>query len=222
MGVGWMILYLMAIVVFSFALPLYSFWNMDDFNWGNTRVVAGESGRKVVITDEGKFDPASIPRKKWEDYQAELWETQTGKDDTQSEISGYSYGTKAQGVVSEYPYYPSRPGSTTGFAHHHNNNNPYDTRNNSRMSLANSEIGLNNIRMSTFSQSQFFSGEDQADLPSDDALLAEIKEILRTADLMTVTKKGIKQELEGRFGVPLDAKRQYINSATEAILSGQL
>ena len=209
--VGWMILYLLAIVVFSFALPLYSFWNMDDFNWGNTRVVAGESGKKVVITDEGKFDPASIPRKKWEDYQAELWETQTGKDDTQSEVSGYSYGTKAQGVVSEYPYYPSRPGSTTGFAHH-NNNNPYDTRNNSRMSLANSEIGLNNIRMSTFSQSQFFPGEDQADLPSDDALLAEIKEILRTADLMTVTKKGIKQELEGRFGVPLDAKRQYINS----------
>jgi len=39
---------------------------------------------------------------------------------------------------------------------------------------------------------------------------------------MTVTKKGIKQELERRFGVPLDAKRVYINSATEALLSGQL
>jgi chitin synthase len=213
--VGWMILYLLAIIVFSFALPLYAFWNMDDFNWGNTRVVAGEKGKKVVITDEGKFDPSSIPRKKWEDYQAELWETQTGRDDTQSELSGYSYGTKAQGgefygakshaAVSEYPYYPSRPGSTTGWGQH-------ESRNQSRMSLAHSEAGLNNIRMSTFNASQVFSPEDQVDLPSDDALLAEIRDILRTADLMTVTKKGIKLELEGRFGVPLDAKRQYINS----------
>ena len=49
-------------------------------------------------------------------------------------------------------------------------------------------------------------------LPSDDAILAEIREILRTADLMTVTKKSIKLELERRFGVGLDAKRPYINS----------
>ena len=51
-----------------------------------------------------------------------------------------------------------------------------------------------------------------AGLPSDDALLAEIREILRTADLMAVTKKGIKLELERRFGVPLDSRRAYINS----------
>jgi chitin synthase len=204
--IGWMILYILALPVFSFGLPLYSFWNMDDFNWGNTRVVAGEKGKKVVITDEGKFDPSSIPRKKWEEYQAELWETQTGRDDLQSEVSGYSYGTKAQGVVSEYQYYPSRPGSTVGLTQ----NLAYESRNPSRMSLAASEMGGN--RMSTFGGSQFFNPDDQVGLPSDDALLAEIREVLRTADLMTVTKKGIKQELERRFGVPLDAKRAYINS----------
>lgn len=96
----------------------------------------------------------------------------------------------------------------------------YEQRNHSRMSLAASDAGGN--RNSQFGGSQFFSPEDMVGLPSDDALLAEIREILRTADLMTVTKKGIKQELERRFGVPLDAKRQYINSATEALLSGQL
>jgi len=216
--VGWMILYILAIPVFSFALPLYSFWNMDDFNWGNTRVVAGEKGKKIVISDEGKFDPSTIPRKKWEDYQAELWETQTGRDETQSEVSGYSYGTKAQGLVSEYAYNPSRAGSTTGLAY-----NPYESRNPSRLSLAPSEMGLGNPhRTSTFRDSQFFTPDDMVALPSEDALLAEIRDILRTADLMPVTKKGIKQELEGRFGVPLDAKRAYINSATEAILSGNL
>ncbi|KAK9436804.1 class V chitin synthase [Metarhizium brunneum] len=214
--VGWMILYVMAVPVFSFGLPLYAFWHMDDFNWGTTRVVAGEKGKKVVISDEGKFDPSSIPRKKWEEYQAELWETQTSRDDSRSEISGISYGTKAQAVVSEYGF-PSRPDSTTGFAAHAL---PYDSRNNSRMSLAHSDIGHH--RMSQFGGSQFFNPDDMVGLPSDDALLAEIRDILKTADLMTVTKKGIKQELERRFDVPLDAKRAYINSATEALLSGQL
>jgi chitin synthase len=217
--VGWMILYIIAIPVFSFGLPLYSFWHMDDFNWGNTRVVAGEKGKKVIVTDEGKFDPSSIPRKKWEEYQAELWETQTSRDDVRSEISGISYGTKAHTPMSEYGY-GSRAESTTGLVPPMPNN-PYDTRNQSRMSLAPSEM-MNNNRMSQFGGSQFFSPDDMVGLPSDDALLAEIRDILKTADLMTVTKKSIKQELERRFGVPLDAKRPYINSATEALLTGQL
>lgn len=216
--VGWMILYILAVPVFSFGLPLYSFWHMDDFAWGNTRVVAGEKGKKVVVTDEGKFDPESIPRKKWEDYQAELWETQTSRDDSRSEVSGYSYATKANAYVSEYGV-PSRPGSTTGLVPAMPNM-PHNSRSFSRMSMGGSEMGDN--RMSTFGGSQFFSAEDMVGLPSDDAILAEIREILKTADLMTVTKKGIKQELERRFDVPLDAKRQYINSATEALLSGQL
>ncbi|KAI1089592.1 glycosyltransferase family 2 protein [Rostrohypoxylon terebratum] len=222
--IGWMLMYIVAVPVFSFALPLYAFWHMDDFNWGNTRVVAGEKGKKIVITDEGKFDPASIPRKKWEEYQAELWEAQTsrGGDDTRSEISGFSYATKP-GMhmgVAEYQYAASRAGSTTGMVP------PYDMKNAahmSRMSFAPTEN-----RMSHFGGSQFFGNQHDVEMtnltgmPSDDALLAEIREILRTADLMTVTKKGIKQELERRFNVSLDSKRLYINSATEALLSGQL
>jgi chitin synthase len=39
---------------------------------------------------------------------------------------------------------------------------------------------------------------------------------------MKISKKTVKQELERRFGVNLDAKRPYINSATEAVLSGVL
>ncbi|KAK3306562.1 glycosyltransferase family 2 protein [Chaetomium strumarium] len=230
--IGWMILYVLAIPVFSFGLPLYAFWHMDDFNWGNTRVVAGEKGKKIVISDEGKFDPASIPRKKWEEYQAELWEAQTQAgglhDDARSEVSGYSYATRPGVPHSEYGGYgPSRPGSTVGY--------PAMPTAPSRMSLAASEMlmqpGVNNNRMSQFGGSQFLGPSasqpelelnNLAGLPSDDALLAEIREILRTADLMTVTKKGVKQELERRFGVPLDSKRAYINSATEAVLSGQL
>jgi chitin synthase len=243
--IGWMILYILAIPVFSFALPLYSFWHMDDFNWGNTRVVAGDQGKKVVISDEGKFDPASIPRNKWEEFQAELWEAQTVRDDTRSEASGYSYATRPNVAHSEYGgYTPSRPGSTTG-------GYPAMPSAGSRMSLAASDmLMMPGNRASQFGGSQFLGHSPSqpelemsnlAGMPSDDALLAEIREILRTADLMTVTKKGVKQELERRFGVPLDTRRAYINSgeyflpsylcvtglltliiATEAVLSGQL
>jgi len=59
-------------------------------------------------------------------------------------------------------------------------------------------------------------------LPSDDAILAEIRDFLRTADLMRVTKKGVKIEMERRFGVRMDSKRAYISSATEAVLAGAL
>lgn len=224
--IGWMILYIIALPVFSFALPLYSFWHMDDFNWGNTRVIAGEQGKKIVVSDEGKFDPASIPRKKWEEYQSELWEAQTSRagDDTRSEISGYSYATKPGMNTGAADYYAhSQPGSTVGVIPPYGVGQPGHM---SRMSLAPSEIplGAGNHRMSQFGGSQFLGvggGNNQdlemtnlanANLPSDDALLAEIREILRTADLMTITKKGIKQELERRFGVPLDAKKAYINS----------
>lgn len=211
--IGWMILYVLAVPVFSFALPLYSFWHMDDFNWGNTRVVAGENGHKIVISDEGKFDPASIPRKKWEEYQAELWEAQTSRDDARSEVSGFSYATKPNVAVSEYGYVPSRPASTTGY--------PPMPNAQSRMSLAASDMLMAGNRQSQFGGSQFLAASPSqqelemtnlAGMPSDDALLAEIREILKTADLMTVTKKGVKQELERRFGVPLDARRAYINS----------
>ncbi|CRK11476.1 hypothetical protein BN1723_001808 [Verticillium longisporum] len=143
--IGWMVLYILAIPVFSFGLPLYSFWYMDDFNWGNTRVVAGEKGKKIIVTDEGKFDPASIPRKKWEEYQGEIWEAQTVRDDARSEVSGYSYATKGHpGVqvgISEYGGY-SRPGSIAGgFSGAHAM--PPLPMNTSRMSLAASEMGGN-------------------------------------------------------------------------------
>ena len=84
--VGWMVFYILAIPAFSFFLPLYSFWRMDDFSWGQTRIVMGEAGKKMIVhvraslsfersrnsrfvlKDEGKFDPRSIPLKSWNDY----------------------------------------------------------------------------------------------------------------------------------------------------------
>jgi len=59
-------------------------------------------------------------------------------------------------------------------------------------------------------------------LPSDEQLLAEIRTMLASANLMSVTKKDVKTHLERVFGVPLDIRREYINQCTEAVLSGRL
>lgn len=67
--VGWMIIYILAFPVYSFILPIYSFWNQDNFSWGNTRVVIGEKGTKqIVAEDDEGFDPRTIPLQRWDDY----------------------------------------------------------------------------------------------------------------------------------------------------------
>ena len=68
--IGWMIVYLIAYPVYGFALPVYSFWHMDDFAWGNTRVVVGEKGGKKIIasSEDEKFDDSIIPMKRWEQH----------------------------------------------------------------------------------------------------------------------------------------------------------
>ncbi|KAJ4364397.1 hypothetical protein N0V83_008991 [Neocucurbitaria cava] len=203
--IGWMIIYILATPVFAFGLPLYAFWHMDDFSWGNTRVVTGEKGQKVVVSDEGKFDPASIPKKRWEEYQAEMWEQHTIRDD-RSEISGYTYATRkpfGAGSIAGSEYGgmpPSRPMSHLDLPRYNNQ---------SRLSLAQSGYAMDSMEM--------------ANLPSDDAILIEIKDILQNSDLMSVTKKHVKAELEKRFGCDLSLKKQFIGSAVESLLvSGQL
>src|SRR5271169_5579197 len=95
--IGWMIVYLLAYPIYGFALPVYSFWHMDDFAWGNTRIVVGEKGGKKIVatTEDEKFDDKIIPMKRWEGFAQE---------------KGYPVGpamevvdTSASVFVEEYP-----------------------------------------------------------------------------------------------------------------------
>ena len=38
--VFWMMIYLVALPIWNFILPVYAFWHFDDFSWGETRYVA--------------------------------------------------------------------------------------------------------------------------------------------------------------------------------------
>ncbi|CAL1699920.1 unnamed protein product [Somion occarium] len=92
MLLGWMIVYILSYPVYSLFLPVYSFWCMDDFSWGNTRLVVGEgSNKKIIMNDDEKFDDSMIPMKKFSEYEAEAWETGSRHSDE----TGYS-GSKVQ------------------------------------------------------------------------------------------------------------------------------
>ncbi|OAC98133.1 chitin synthase [Mucor lusitanicus CBS 277.49] len=81
----WMIVSIFAIPVFSLYIPIYAYWHFDDFSWGNTRVVLGDKGKKLVVgADEGKFDPNSIPTMSWDEYEEGLYTEDYQQNDAAS------------------------------------------------------------------------------------------------------------------------------------------
>lgn len=42
-------------------------------------MVTGEKGQRLIVHDEGKFDPSEIPLQTWTDYENELWERNSAR-----------------------------------------------------------------------------------------------------------------------------------------------
>ncbi|KAI9104804.1 chitin synthase [Phlyctochytrium arcticum] len=61
--VGWMGVYLLALPVWNFMLPLYAFWHFDDFSWGETRKVEGDDGGHGGTS--GTFEVGSVHLKRY-------------------------------------------------------------------------------------------------------------------------------------------------------------
>jgi len=114
--VGWMIIYILAYPIYSFVLPVYSFWNQDNFTWGNTRIVIGEKGSKqVVALDDEGFDPKSIPLQRWDDYA--LANNLPGRRGVQAEKPYEGYEDQYEMDDMKSMYSSVKPASTilTGF-----------------------------------------------------------------------------------------------------------
>ncbi|CEP14390.1 hypothetical protein [Parasitella parasitica] len=354
--IGWMVFYLLALPVYSFALPIYSFWHFDDFSWGNTRVVVGDSQRKIIVTDEEKFDEKMIPMKKWSIYEQELWEMQT-RGSGESGLTGKTYSsygmvppgyersvysgvsnpagggfdyyrdtkvndkpmnrqshvftTSGSVTGSEYgrvptpgsiipmqeynrskmatpppPGMPMRPMSFASSAYPdfmsqmqpmsvpsmqpkmmdpsqqqlHDMQNPgfyspqmpFISPGTFDPSMVNGTYGAappsalntrprNNSTLDTTGASQPF-GYSQSELdipmgnvsqvsvppmtpagfPTDNDIINEIKTILATANLMSITKKQVREQLSDIFGFDMNFKKDFINTSIEYILQGKL
>ncbi|KAI8084634.1 chitin synthase [Halteromyces radiatus] len=63
--VGWMLIYLFSLPIWNFVMPTYAYWHFDDFTWGETRKVQGESKQGQHGEKEGIFDSSKITMKKW-------------------------------------------------------------------------------------------------------------------------------------------------------------
>ncbi|KAF8332603.1 chitin synthase-domain-containing protein [Cantharellus anzutake] len=67
--VFWMFIYLAALPIWNFVLPVYAFWHFDDFSWGQTRKVAGE-GKDQGHGADGTVSAANaVPLRRWEDWE---------------------------------------------------------------------------------------------------------------------------------------------------------
>lgn len=70
MYVIWFIIYILALPIWNFVLPVYAFWHFDDFSWGETRKIDG-----AVADDhgkaEGQFDSSQIYMKRWHEFEQE-------------------------------------------------------------------------------------------------------------------------------------------------------
>ncbi|PLW12505.1 hypothetical protein PCANC_16555 [Puccinia coronata f. sp. avenae] len=286
--IGWMFFYILAIPIFSFLIPIYSFWKMDDFSWGNTRVVLGEAGKKLVIHDEGKFDPSAIPLKTWQEYENELWERgsnqsvgslgdkrnasakeaslygqETSYDppmmmpysrshtpgmndlnhDGRSLLSGYQGGGSimlmpqanvgymdpmAGRAMSVHSFGGPQAMMGGGVPNRGMNDSPsrvgFMPPNNGMMPMG---MGSMYGPMPGFMQGQDmdsasrrgsgagFPIPNRGGLPSDEQIIADIQAVLARADLNTITKKGVRQELEHMYGTELGEKKAFVNQAIE-------
>ncbi|RIB29616.1 glycosyltransferase family 2 protein [Gigaspora rosea] len=253
--VGWMIVYILAMPVFSFYLPVYAFWHFDDFSWGNTRVVVGEKGKKVAVAaDEGKFDPKSIPRKKWSDYEQELWEvnTQGSQDSAHTRVSDRSHrsnrklgsapGSQAGSVYGDYleerggmksrsrsPAPPYAEENVRGaylgadMRSRSSPSRPGDSASNRGSTVLRVDNDLSGSRPASLIEAGYYgSSIIDSGFPSDEEILQEIRNILSAANLMTITKKQVRDDLSQFFGVDMSSKKEYINNCIELILQGKL
>jgi len=269
--IAWMIFYIAAIPVFSFYLPLYSFWRMDDFSWGSTRLVVGDKGKKVVIHDEGKFDPKSIPLKSWNDYENELWDQESNHSYGDSYMPPHKseYGSRAgsmyQSMLGPESQYAGREslyhGSqyTGGYDQRSRALSPAgsydgrgglgshagsiydapprgtfydpaprgDTAPDDRSLYASSFYGQPALQPVTSNygltgaRSSESHGHGGADDITDAQLEAAIRRICDGADLDTLTKKGVRKQLEAEFGTGLAHRKDTINRLIETVLAGE-
>ncbi|KAJ3098167.1 hypothetical protein HDU97_004215 [Phlyctochytrium planicorne] len=68
----WMLIYLVALPIWNLVLPVYAFWHFDDFSWGQTRMIQGEtkdSGHGGG--DEKKLDSRVVPLRHWASWEVE-------------------------------------------------------------------------------------------------------------------------------------------------------
>ncbi|KAI8639252.1 chitin synthase-domain-containing protein [Parasitella parasitica] len=233
--IGWMVIYMLAIPIFSFFIPIYAFWHFDDFSWGNTRVVVGDKKKQIIVTDDEKFDEKMIPLKKWAVYEQEMWETKTLQSEaTNSKCSEYSDDDempseyqRSYNDVHSLQSHPSAIAASQSNSNHTTNSRYQllpplisDFSDNASLGLDLSSVFRPKTTPTTAAEDSNGMRKEEskvAMLPEDSEIEKEIIRILASSDLMTLTKKQVRDQLSAFFGVDLTIKKGFINATIERL-----
>ncbi|KAJ2443934.1 ATP-dependent RNA helicase [Coemansia sp. RSA 2440] len=64
----WMVIYILALPVWNFIMPVYAFWRFDDFSWGRSSTHADDNDTRAFITADERLALEPIPLKRWKDW----------------------------------------------------------------------------------------------------------------------------------------------------------
>ncbi|KAI9101861.1 chitin synthase-domain-containing protein [Phlyctochytrium arcticum] len=250
----WMLIYMLSLPVFSFYIPLYSFWHFDDFSWGNTRVVRDEyksklrGGRtRVVDVEPGKFDERLVPMRKWDENRlgkrASYWDPAglaameadgelAMENPNASRLSVHSYTSRAAGPYaltippasaldeSEWLNGARSPTSPTSppAASIHGGYTPHIPTYAASYRSSSSYAPSVNTPDSEHPNHSSRPLSAATMYPPSMTLETEIRHYLAAADLMTVTKKQVRDEMSALFGIDMLARREEMNGMIERTL----
>ena len=125
--------------------------------------------------------------------------------DTKTEKTDFTLPTYDNMTSSHQVTMPSQQGSPTKSTN--------DNLRRRSLQSNRSEIPMNQGNSTSTATTRF---------PSDTELLNEIRHILSTSDLMTITKKKIRMQLSSFFGVDVTPKKEFIHQSIDGILRGNL
>lgn len=230
---------------FSFYLPIYSFWHFDDFSWGNTRVVYGEKNAKGKFTsDVTDFDPKKIPLRKWAVYESRRRESLDSRrndfpfdeklefgEDTQSMRSVSTAVSSQRKPLSPFNGFVTE--SPLQVQNHHRGSRDsslYDgyftpTRGPSIYKEYNQMLQISGSTVHSSRSPLVSEGSGRRSnprLPSDEAILYQIRLIIASSDLNTLTKREVRERLGSIFNIDMKAKKSTINYFLEEILKGNM
>ncbi|KAK0545380.1 Chitin synthase, class 7 [Tilletia horrida] len=122
--VFWMSVYLVALPVWNFVLPVYSFWHFDDFSWGETRKVEGEVVDKTGHggAKKGEITTAEaerqVPFRRWDDWERSRLRKAKRQENQRKALEkqfGGGFHNDVDGDAgAAAPAVPGRPGGEMG------------------------------------------------------------------------------------------------------------
>lgn len=217
--IGWMIVYILGLPLWSLILPLYSFWHMDDFSWGNTRIVTGEHGEKLLVHQEGSFDAKEIPHRTWEDYENELW-THRNTDEAPQVLREPSPTILSHDIASTMKAWPNVAEDATSLIDDAGGKyaSGVSTMDESGLAWPDGDLPMQPTHTESAAREAPLDSRPAGRLPPNEIIRLDIRRIIASSDLTTITKRQLRAQLQDMYGCPIDEKKAYINTQIEAAL----